>query len=311
VSAPTEVKKRDAIDGLAAATMLLLTLSWGFNGVLVKLSSIGFNPVLTTAGRSALAALAVFLWCQWRGIKLWERDGTLAAGLLAGVLFGAEFVLIFFSYEYTTVARGTIIMNTMPFMVLVAGHFLLGERLTLRKLGGLAVAFTGLVLVFSDRLSLPSAEALIGDLMMLAAACIWAATTILIKGSALSRVSPEKTLLYQLGVSTLFALPLIPLGGPMLRDVGWLPVLSFLVQALFIVAFTYLLWFWLMRRYPASGLSSFTVLSPVFGVLSGAVFLGEPVTWRIFAALALIAVGLYVVNRPARPRPVTPSQSHA
>jgi drug/metabolite transporter (DMT)-like permease len=300
MSVAVDVRRFDAVDGLAAATMVLLTLSWGLNGVLVKLSSIGFNPVLVTAGRSALAALAVFLWCQWRGVKLFERDGTLGAGLLAGVLFGAEFVLIFFSYEFTSVARGTIIMNTMPFMVLVAGHFLLGEPLTARKLGGLVVAFLGLVLVFSDRLSLPSADAWIGDLMMLVAAAIWAATTIVIRRTALATASPEKTLLYQLAVSFVFALPLIPLGGPLLREVGWLPTASYLTQSIYIVAFTYLLWFWLIRRYPASGLASFAVLSPVFGVLGGAVFLGEPLTWRIFAALALIAGGLYVVNRPAR-----------
>lgn len=65
------------------------------------------------------------------------------------------------------------------------------------------------------------------------------------------------------------------------------------------------LWFWLLRRYPASGLSSFTFLSPVFGVLSAAVLLNEPLTVRIFLALGLIAAGLIIVNRPARkPTPV-------
>lgn len=292
-----------AIDGLAVGTMLALTLSWGLNGVLVKLSNAGFNPVFMTVARSALAAVAVYLWCRWRGIRLWDRDGTLPAGLLAGVLFGAEFVLIFFAYDFTTVARGTIIMNTMPFMMLVAAHFLLGEHLTLRRVGGLVVAFLGLILVFSDKLSLPSAEALKGDFMMLGAAVLWAATTLVIRCSALAKVSAEKTLLYQLAVSTVFALPLVPLGGPLLREVGWVPVLSFLVQALYVVAFTFVVWFWLMRRYPTSGLSSFTVLSPVFGVIGGAVFLGEPLSWRIVAALVLIGIGLYVVNSPSRKPP--------
>lgn len=62
----------------------------------------------------------------------------------------------------------------------------------------------------------------------------------------------------------------------------------------------YVLWFWLLRRYPASGLSSFTFLSPVFGVMCGAIFLNEPLTIRIFLALGLIAAGLIIVNRPAR-----------
>ncbi len=297
------VDRQPGIDGAAAATMVLLTLSWGLNGVLVKLSAVGFNPVLGTTGRSALAALAVYIWCRVRNVRLFETDGTLVPGLVAGALFALEFVLIFFAYEYTTVARGTLIMNTMPFMVLVAGHFLLGERMDLGKVVGLAVAFCGLILVFSDRLSLPSREALFGDLLMLCAAAIWAATTIVVKGSALTRVSAEKTLLYQLAVSAILPLPLLPLGGPLLREVTPLAVGSFLAQAFYIVAFTYMLWFWLMRRYPASGLSSFTFLSPVFGVLGGALLLGEPLSWPIFAALALIAIGLYVVNRPRRASP--------
>ena len=52
--------------------------------------------------------------------------------------------------------------------------------------------------------------------------------------------------------------------------------------------------------YPAAGLSSFTFLSPVFGVLGGGLLLDEPLSWRIFAALAMIAVGLLLVNRPVR-----------
>jgi drug/metabolite transporter (DMT)-like permease len=75
---------------------------------------------------------------------------------------------------------------------------------------------------------------------------------------------------------------------------------ALLFQSLYIVAFTSVLWFWLLRRYPASGLSSFAFLSPVFGVLCGAIILGEAPTIRIFVALGLIAIGLIIVNRPAR-----------
>ncbi|MGT2468918.1 EamA family transporter [Mesorhizobium atlanticum] len=95
----------------------------------------------------------------------------------------------------------------------------------------------------------------------------------------------------------------MPLAGPPVRAIAALPTLALLFQSFYIVAFTYVLWFWLLRRYPASGLSSFAFLSPVFGVLCGAVVLGEAPTTRIFPALALIAAGLIVVNRPARRQP--------
>ena len=135
---------------------------------------------------------------------------------------------------------------------------------------------------------------------MLGAGLLWAGTTLVIKRTRLADVSAEKTLLYQLLVSAVVSAPLIPLAGPVLRDVSTLATASLLYQAVFVVAFTYVLWFWLMRRYPAAGLSSFTFLSPVFGVLGGGLLLDEPLSWRIFAALAMIAVGLLLVNRPVR-----------
>jgi drug/metabolite transporter (DMT)-like permease len=292
--------RRDAIDAFAGGMMILLTLSWGMNQVAIKIANEGYNPVFLTVARSAIAAVLVFAWCRWRGIALFERDGTLGAGVLAGVMFGVEFVLIFFGLDYTTAARGVLMINTMPFWVLIGAHFLLGERMSRGRFVGLLLAFGGVVLVFSDELSLPDPAALKGDLMLLVAGLLWGATTIVIKRSKLSQVSAEKTLLYQLVISAVFAAPLIPLAGPILRDVSALATGSLLFQAVFVVAFTYVLWFWLMRRYPASGLSSFTFLSPVFGVLGGGLLLGEPLSWRIFAALALIAAGLLVVNRPAR-----------
>lgn len=292
--------RRDAIDTAAVAFMLLLTFSWGLNGVAAKISNTGYNPIFLTVARSAIAAVLVFLWCRFRGIKLFERDGTLWPGLLAGLLFGAEFFCIFFGLDFTTVARSTLMVNTMPFWVLIGAHFLLGEKMSLAKFGGLVLAFAGVALVFSDQLSLPSPEAIKGDLMSLAAGGLWAATTLVIKSTKLAQASAEKLLLYQLAVSAVMVAPLIPLAGPALREVSALTTGALLFQAIYVVAFTYILWFWLMRRYPAAGLSSFAFLTPAFGVLLGGLLLDEPLTIRLFLALGLIAVGLIIVNRPQR-----------
>lgn len=294
-----QVERRSEIDALAASAMLLLTVSWGLNQVLIKISNTGYNPVLLSAGRSALAAVLVFAWCRWRGVRIFERDGTLAAGILVGLLFGLEFVLIFFGLDFTSAARGTLMINTMPFWVLLGAHFWLGERITAVKLGGLVLAFGGVALVFSDQLSMVPGG-MKGDLMLLAAGIMWAATTILIKRSRLNTAAPEKTLLYQLVVSAVCSAPLIPFAGPLLREPTWMATGSFLVQAIYIAAFTYVLWFWLVSRYPAAGLSSFTFLSPVFGVIFAVLLLGEPFSWRILAALLLIAAGLMIVNRSSR-----------
>lgn len=299
-------EKRDAIDGTAAAVMVGLTFTWGLNQVAIKVGTAGFSPVFMMAARSAIAAALVFLWCRYRGIALFNRDGTLAGGILAGLLFGAEFVLLFVGVDMTSAARSALMINTMPFWILVGGHFFLAERMTPRKFGGLVLAFAGVVLVFTDRLSLPDPSAIRGDMLILLAAALWASTTLVIKRSRLASAKAEKTLLYQLAVSAIMIVPIMPLSGPPLRDPSLLPVLALLFQSVFVVAFTYLVWFSMIRIYPAAGLSSFTFLTPVFGVACGGILLGEPLSARIFAAMAMIAAGLYIVNRPpprSRPAP--------
>lgn len=291
---------RPAIDGFAASLMVMLTFSWGLNQVAIKISNVGYNPMLIILVRSVVGGVLVYLWCCWRKIVLFERDGTLIPGLIAGILFGVEFVLMFIGLEYTSVARATLMINTMPFFVLIGGHFFLGERISLLKLCGLILAFAGVALTFSDRLSLPGPEAIKGDLLCLGSGFLWASIVLVAKGSRLSQVEAEKTLLYQLVVSAAFVVPLVMLSGPFLRDVSWLATAAVAYQAVFVVAFTYVLWFWLIRNYPASGLSSFAFLTPAFGVVMGGLLLDEPLSLSIFAALALIAVGLYLVNRPAR-----------
>lgn len=298
-AAPT-LDRRDAVDTFAVAVMIFLTFCWGLNGVAAKVSNTGFNPIFISVARSALAAVLIFLWCRARGISLFNKDGTLPAGLLAGFLFGAEFILIFFGFEYTSVARSSLMVNTMPFWVLLGAHFLLGERMTLLKLGGVMLAFAGVVVIFSDKLSAPGPDAWIGDLMTLGAGLLWAATSLVIKKSRLATTSAEKLLLYQLAVSAVMTAPLLLIAGPVFREVSALNVSALLFQAIFVVAFTYLIWFWLMRRYPAAGLASFAFLTPAFSVLLGGLLLDEPLTWRIGLALALIAGGLIIVNRPAR-----------
>jgi len=292
--------RRDAVDLSAAAIMVALTLSWGLGAVAAKLAYPGYGPIFLNVARSLVGAVIVVGWCWWRGVPLFARDGTLWLGILAGLLFGGEFIAIFIGLDYTSAARNTLLVNTMPFWVLVGGHFLLGERITLPKLFGLALAFSGVVLVLSDKLSMPGPHALYGDLLSLVGGLLWGATTLVIKGTRLREASAEKLLLYQLVTAFAMTLPLLLLSGEAFRQPTLGSTAALLFQCVYVVGITYIVWFWLMRRYPATGLSSFIFLTPVFGVTCSGLILGEPLSLHIFVALALIAVGLIVVNRPRR-----------
>jgi drug/metabolite transporter (DMT)-like permease len=284
------------IDGFATAAMVFLTLVWGMNTVFIKLATTGFSPLGMTFFRAVLAITVVYTWCLYKKIPVFQSDGSLNAGIMAGALFGLEFIVIYAGLDLTSASRGTLMTSTMPFFLMIGAHYLLSEHITVPKIIGALSAFAGVAVVFLDKLSLPSPNAVYGDMLCLFGGVLWAATTLYIRKSRMDKLSPEKILLYQLAGAALTAIPLMPFAGPLLREVTLIPVASIVYQAVFVVGFTYVLWFWLMARYPASGLSSFAFLSPVFGVMFGGLLLSEPITVNLLTGLAMIAAGLILIN---------------
>ena len=292
---------RSRLDAAAVLLMVLLCACWGLNQVAIKLANGGISPMLQAGLRSLGAAVLVWAWSAHRGVRLFARDGSLGLGLLIGLLFAGEFVFLYGGLVYTTASRAVLFLYTAPFVVALAAHVVIpGERLRPQQVAGLAAAFLGIALAFGDSLVLPDRRALIGDAMAFVAAILWGATTVVVKASRLARLAPEKTLLYQLGVSALL-LPALSFAVGEPGIVAPTPlVLAMLLYQVVVVAFvSYLAWFWLVTRYPAGRLSSFAFLTPLFGLAAGALLLGEPVSWAFSAALALVASGIFLVNRAA------------
>jgi drug/metabolite transporter (DMT)-like permease len=288
------------LDAFAVALTIVLCLSWGFNQVAVKLALPDIPPLIQAAIRSAGAALIVALWAWLKDIPLLDRDRTLLPGIVAGVLFGAEFLLIYRGLLWTTASRAVLFIYLAPFFVVLGARWLLpGDRFGAAQWAGLTLSFAGMVVAFG--LPTPAADPrqLLGDVMMVAAAAAWAATTLVIKASALTRVSSEKTMLYQLVVSApMLALGAAVFGERMAAMPSLVPLASLAYQTIWVVSVTFVLWFALIVRYSASRLSVFTFLTPLFGVAAGYLVLGEPLTPAFAAAVALVATGLILVNRP-------------
>lgn len=295
----TERKAR--LDTLAVGSLVFCCLLWGLNQVAAKVAVAEIPPLPQAAIRSLGAALLVFLWARFRGIALFERDGTLAAGLLAGLLFAGEFGCIFFGLEHTTASRMVVFIYIAPFVVALGMPFISrAEKLKPAQLAGLVLAFAGVAYGFAEGFSRPAAgdRQWLGDALGVAGGVLWGATTLTIRASRLASASAEKTLLYQLAISGVVLAPLA-----LVTTQPWAPVISPLTWAslffqVVIVTFaSYLLWFWLVRRYPATRLASFTLLTPMFGLLLGALLLGEPITARLLVALGAVAGGIVLVNR--------------
>jgi len=258
-------------------------------------------PLWQATIRSLGGALLVWGWSRYRGIALFARDGSLPGGLLAGALFGAEFLCIFIGLQFTTASRMVVFIYISPFVVALGMPFIArAEQLSRWQMAGLLLAFAGVAWAFAEGFTMPAAgeHQLFGDALGVLAGVLWGATTLAIRGSRLGSANAEKTLLYQLAVSgvLLFVAALVA-GSPLPARLSTLVWASLLFQVVIITFASYLVWFWLIRGYPATKLSSFTLLTPVFGLLMGALLLDEPITLRLVLALAAVALGIVLVNR--------------
>lgn len=298
--------RKHHLDTLAVSLLLACCMFWGFQQVLVKATVGEVAPVFQAFVRFVLASAAVAGWCIWRGVPLSsasEPRGALRAGLIAGALFAGEFACIYVGLQYTSASRLTVFLYTSPFWVaLLLPRFIPGEGLRGWQWLGLAAAFVGVGLALGDGLLGPANAALprawVGDLLGLMAGLMWALTTVVIRSTPLARVAPAKQLFYQVGVSAA-ALPWLSLalGETWTLQLSVFAWGSLLVQALVGAFVSYLAWMWMLAHYPATRISVFVFLTPVFALLFGALWLGEPVTAGLVAALVLVAGGIVLVNR--------------
>jgi drug/metabolite transporter (DMT)-like permease len=290
---------RKPLDAQAFSLMLVLTALWGFQQVAIKLTAPDVSLVMQAALRTVLAAGLLLAWARWRGIALFSRDGTLAAGIGAGLLFGGEFVFIYAGLEHTAASRMVVFIYLAPIVTALGVHWLVpGEHLSRTQWAGVLLAFAGVALAFGEGFFAAQGATLLGDLFGVVAAVLWGATTVLIRATRLSRASAAKTLFYQLAVSA----PLLLVASLALGEAGVVALTPFALASLVyqgaIVAFaSYLVWFWLLTRYLAGRLAVFSFMTPLFGVLAGVAVLGEPLRPAFAGAALLVGAGIALVNR--------------
>ncbi|NIQ39891.1 MAG: EamA family transporter [Proteobacteria bacterium] len=283
--------------------LLILAVVWGGNYAAIKIGAKGIAPLFMAFIRSAVASLCLFLWMRIKRIPLFPERKIFWHGLVVGLLFGAEFGCIYLGLNYTLASRSYIFVYTHPFLVALGAHFFLrGDRLTFWKVAGLLLAFLGVVILFPNGLGKSPLNTLPGDLLVLAAAVFWAATTLYVKRFLTEKTVPLQTLFYQLVFSVPLLLPL----SMVLEDRIWygftLAVgVSLAYQCIINAFLSLLVWFELIHRYPVSLLAAFTFFTPLFGVFfSGALLLGEMMKPTLIVSLILVSSGMILVNRPPR-----------
>lgn len=287
------------LDTLAVSLLLGCCLFWGLQQVLIKATIAEIPPMFQASLRLIGATALLWLWCAWRRIPLFSRDGSLAAGLLAGALFGAEFACIYLGLQYTSASRLTVFLYTSPFWVAVLVPFwVTSEKLRGLQWVGLLCAFVAVVFALREGFSGGTVSTAHGDLLGLAAGMLWGLTTVVIRASSLSRIRAEKLLFYQLAVSAAaFPVASVALGEAWVWHFSPFGLTSLALQTVMGAFASYLAWMWMLGRYPATKISVFVFFTPLFALLFGALWLGESVTPGLLGALATVAVGIVLVNR--------------
>jgi drug/metabolite transporter (DMT)-like permease len=298
----TAVQRKDHLDTFAITLLVACCAFWGFQQILIKFAGREIPPLWQASVRMAGATALLWLWCQFRGVKLFTRDGSLQGGLLVGLLFAAEFCLIYLGLQHTSASRLTVFLYTSPFWVAVLlPRFVPSE--TLRKVQwiGLVIAFAAVGIAFSEAFLHGSAPGQWkGDAMGLAAGMFWGLTTIAIRTTKVAGIQAEKSLFYQLSV-TAAVCPLLSLalGETWSFDYSALAWGSVFLQTAVGAFASYLAWMWMLRHYPATQMSTFTFLTPLFALVFGVVLLGEPLTLQLVLALVGVAAGIVLVSRKA------------
>jgi drug/metabolite transporter (DMT)-like permease len=288
-----------------ALLLILLCLIWGGNFVGIKLSVKGIPPLLAATIRSVVAACLLWLCSRALHQRVSLPHGLVKHGVAIGLLFGAQFLFLYWGLCFTDASRAVMFCYAQPLATAIMAHFIFpDDRLHLVKAMGIFVAFIGLTIVLGSRSQSAGQLYWLGDTMELAAGLLWAVTTIYVK--KVTRNTPIthfQTLFAQLFFSIPFlAASSIFLEWPWKVDPDPVATAALVYQCVIVAFISYLLWFRMIHSYPVSRLAAFTFLTPLFGVILSGLLLKESLTLSLWIGLGLVAAGIYLVNRPYDPQ---------
>jgi drug/metabolite transporter (DMT)-like permease len=290
--------KTKAQDGISLFDYFLIAgvvLSWGVAFIGIKATAQQVIPAQAAGMRFFLAALPLLFFALRAGkLKRWSRTDLLKVALLGFLQTAVVFGIIYTASVAVPAGVVAIIANTNPFFVAILAHFVLNDKLTKQKLLGLVVGFSGVVMVVSNNLNLQTA-AVVAPLFILLAAVCWGSSSVLLKKFGFTDMVSVS------GWQMLFgSIPLLIIGFGLdsqpFANWNWNFILWTLYTAFVASTFGWWAWFRVLQKYNASKISVYLFLVPICGVLCGALFLGEKLTYNLLFGGGLVVLGVVLVN---------------
>lgn len=290
--------ERKNVDATGALLALLTSVFWGANTVAIKLGLADAPPLRLAWMRFVVggAAIAIWAWATGRLAGLRVAREEWRPMLMLALIFTAQIGTMNIGTSLTSASHASILLNLYSVHTVVLSHFLIpGDRLTVRRVAGVVVAYTGIVVLFAGQSGDGSAS-LLGDAIVFVSAFLLAERLVYL-ARAVQQLDPVKLLLSQAAVgSALFML------GSALTETGptvWTPRLvgSIAYQGILIAGFNFVINLWLLQRYRPSSLVPFFLTQPLFGVVAAALLTGDPLTAELLVAGVAVAVGMGLSTR--------------
>lgn len=282
------------------ALLALLTLFWGLNWPMMKLALSELPVWSFRAACVATGAIGLFAIARAGGLAVRVPEGQWPRLMLTAFFnISVWNVLIAYGLSQLPSGRTAILAYTMPVWVVLLSTFVLKERLTTRRLLGLALGMSGMLLLIGSELAtLQSAP--VGALLVVGAALSWSVGTVLMKRFP-TQLPTTSFVAWQLAVG---GLPVIVgaliLDWGTLQPISWKPAIGLLYNMFIAFIFCHWAWFKLATTAPAGVAALSTMMIPVVGVFSGMLVLGEQPGWPEFSALLLVILALATVLVPSR-----------
>jgi drug/metabolite transporter (DMT)-like permease len=286
------------VDLRGAALALLISLVWGVNPVAIKIGLQDTPPLRLAAYRFVVGGVVILLWA-WRGGRLAGLRIARAERrplIVLGVLFTLQIGSMNVGTDLTSAAHSAILLNLYAVHTVVLAHFMIpGDRLSARRLAGVLIAYSGIVLLLARQAG-ARAPTLAGDAIMFGSAVILAERTVYM-ARAVQTLDPVKLILSQVVIGTALFLVASLVFEP--APTRWTPRLAATVafQGVAVTGFNFTVNLWLLKRYRTSALAAFFLTQPVFGVVAAALIAGDPLTADLLIASGAVAAGIGLASR--------------
>lgn len=270
-------------------TLITTMLIFGTVGIFRK--NIALSSGLLACSRGLLGAMFILLFVKLRGKSLRHNIGRKKVILLAfiGALIGANWILLFESYNYTSVATATLCYYMQPTFVVIASAFVLKEKLTVKRIICVLLSVAGMIFV-SGILDGNSAEVtdLRGILFGLGAAALYAAVVVI--GKLIIVEDPfEKTFIQLLSASVVLIPYLLLTEDFSAVTLSGLSIVMLLILGIFHTGIAYTMYFGSMQELPAQSIAVLSYIDPVSALILSALLLHEPMSiYSIIGAVLII-----------------------